>query len=192
MTGVSPLAAAGAALPFAQQAKQAPATPPAAKPAVAPVDPSLSGTVAGVISPFAAGATPLPFQPSAAAPARPAGPQASGGLPFQASASKRPSEAPPAGSPAARPSPSAADHAPAAAPAPATRLTLEQFASLTAEIAVSPQAAAQIRARYGFDEAGYRAEAEAHRQRFHADKALHNRYLELFQSYRDYVARSKR
>jgi hypothetical protein len=130
--------------------------------------------VVGALSPFAAGASPLPFQGSAPAPHP--GKQTSGvGLPFQ--------HGPAAGAPAARPSPTTG-HAP--------RLTLEQFASLTAEIAVTPHNAAQIRARYGFDEAGHAAEAEAHNRRFTADKALYTRYLELFQRFRDYVARAQR
>ncbi|APR87050.1 Hypothetical protein A7982_12399 [Minicystis rosea] len=198
---MSPFAASSMALPFQQQgapkAKPAEAAPAASpeKPEAAPRPPvDLGGTVAAVMSPFASPST-LPFQGGGSAPARPAGPQASGGLPFQATPAK-PAEA--SGSPAAKPSGSASGKAAPSIPPIAgasgqgPRLTLEQFASLSAEIAVAPQSAAQIRARYGFDEAGHRAESEAHNARFNSDKALYNRYLELFQSYRAYVSRSRR
>lgn len=167
-------------------------TPPAAvappavvKPAAGPAP---DATVFGAVSPFASGAAPLPFQPSAAAEPRPAGQQPGGALPFQQkpSPTSAPKQAAPAG--AARPSPSVV----ATATATASRLTIEQFASLTAEIAVNPRGAAQIRARYGLDEASHAAEAEKYNRLFGADKALYDRYRELFQSYRDYVARAQR
>jgi hypothetical protein len=140
--------------------------PPRPAPAPEP-DPFGAGTVVGAMLPFAAGASPLPFQGAAPAP-QPSRPASGAGLPFQ----------PPS---------------PTKGPGPAgPRLTLEQFASLTAEIAVTPHNAAQIRARYGFDEAGHAVEAEAHNRRFTADKALYGRYLELFQRFRDYVARAQR
>ena len=103
-------------------------------------------------------------------------PAPGGGLPFRAGA-------------AAQATPAAA--APAAAPR-ATRFTLEQFASLSAEIAVTPSAVAQVRGRYGLDEASHRAEAEEWGRRFSADKELFARYGGLFQSYRDWLARSPR
>ena len=186
---ISPFAA-GAALPF-QGSRGAPAAPapkpaPPARPAPPPEPAMLDGasTIFGAISPFAAGASPLPFQASTTAPApRTAEPRPGSALPFQV-------KPPPTGAPkAAAPTP---EPRPAAAPAPAPRLTLEQFASLSAEIAVNPRGAAQIRARYGFDEASHAAEAEQHNRRFTADKALYDRYIELFQSYRDYVARAQR
>lgn len=158
-TGSSPLKDARAALPFQSGAAASPPpkpppppppppkppAPPAAPRSHPPADPPGESTVYGV-SPFAAGAAPLPFK--------------STGM---------------GSSPALQP-----------------RLTLEQFASLTAEIAVAPHGAAQIRARYGFDEASHAAEAEAHNRRFSADKPLFERYLALVQQYREYVARAKR
>jgi hypothetical protein len=181
---ISPFAV-GAALPFQQGAP-----PPAAlKPAEAPkaAEPPMDGsTVFGAISPFAAGANPLPFargaQPAAPAPAKHAASNL--GLPFQQPAAP-PQAAPP------QPPPQVAPPQ-VAPPQVAAKLTLEQFASLTAEIAVNPRATAQIRARYGLDEAAHRAEAEAQHRRFQGDKAAYDRYLELFQSYRDYVARAQR
>lgn len=182
VAGVMSPFAAGAALPF-QGSRGAPAAPaPAPRPpAATPPEPATldgASTIFGAISPFAAGASPLPFQASTTAPApRTAEPRPGSALPFQVKPA--PTGAPkPAG--------------PTPPPAPAPRLTLEQFASLSAEIAVNPRAAAQIRARYGFDEASHAVEAEQHNRRFTADKALYDRYLELFQSYRDYVARAQR
>lgn len=72
------------------------------------------------------------------------------------------------------------------------RFTLEQFTSLSAEIAVAPASVAQVRGRYGLDEASHRAEAEEWGRRFAADKELFARYSALFQSYRDWLARSTR
>lgn len=190
VAGVMSPFAAGAALPF-QGSKGAPAAPaprppaPPSRPAATPPEPAMldgASTIFGAISPFAAGASPLPFQASTTAPApRAAEPRPGSALPFQVKPA--PTGAPKAAAPTPEPRPAAA---------PAPRLTLEQFASLSAEIAVNPRGAAQIRARYGFDEASHAVEAEQHNRRFTADKALYDRYLELFQSYRDYVARAQR
>jgi hypothetical protein len=187
ITGASPFAPSAPVLPFQPApAASAPAPAPAKRPSSPP--PALDGgaTIYNAVSPFASPAAALPFA-TAAAPPRPAPPHAGGGLPFHQAAAAAP--------PPVAPAPAAAPVAPAAPPpsAPgATKLTLEQFASLTAEIAVSPRAAAQIRARYGFDEAAHRAEAEEHNRRFNADPALLARYMELFQAYREYVARAPR
>jgi hypothetical protein len=120
----------------------------------------------------------LPFQQVAAPSAQPPQRQSTGGLPFgtnmfQAQQALQP-QPPPQPAPAA------------------TRFTLEQFASLAAELSVSPHAAAQIRARYGIDEAGQRAESEEWGKRFAADPALYSRYGELYQYYRDWVAKNPR
>lgn len=193
VTGVSPFASAAPPLPFhpvAPPAAVAPAPPRVVKPAAAPSPPvDGSSTVYGAISPFAAQGPALPFQGVAApapAPAQAATPRSSVGLPFQRSAG-----APTPAAPVAPAAPAGGPSGPSG-PGAAPRLTLEQFASLTAEIAVNPRGAAQIRARYGFDEAAHRAEAEAHNRRFTADKALYARYMELFQAYREYVARAPR
>ena len=88
--------------------------------------------------------------------------------------------------PAAKHSASSPPPAPAAPPALArTRFSLEQFASLAAEIAAAPAKVAEVRARYGLDEASHRREAEAWNQRFSTDAELYRRYGALFKSYRD-------
>jgi hypothetical protein len=138
----------------------------------------LSGTVvASSRDPVDAGGK-LPFRAAPDAGARlppPAAPppRAGGGLPFRA--------APP---PIAAPQPPSAPRA--------TRFSIEQFASLSAEIAVNPSTVAQVRGRYGLDDASHRAEAEEWGRRFTADKELFARYGALFQSYRDWLARSPR
>ncbi len=210
---ISPFAK-GAALPFgANAAKESP--PPAKKrPAPAetvalPVftdemiaggqDPG-SATIGPTPSPLRAKKNPLPFTPSADAPppstTAPASTARAGGLPFKAGAQPPSANAPPSstnappGSMRAPPStatPSSADPA-----ARASRFTVEQFASLSAEIAVNPAAVAQVRARYGLDEASHRAEAEAWNRRFSADKELFARYGALFQSYRDWLSKQGR
>lgn len=217
---ISPFAKA-AALPFGgkDEAAAAPArAAPAARPAPAatvalPVftdemiaqgqEPG-SETVGPSPSPLRARKNPLPFKPGAEAPppSTPTPSGRAGGLPFRASAPPPTSVAappasvaappasaiaPPAGAPAARPSPSSSD-----ATARASRFTVEQFASLTAEIAVHPAAVAQVRARYGLDEASHRAEAEGWNRRFSADKELYARYGALFQSYRDWLSKQGR
>ncbi len=150
----------------------------------APMD--LGGTVvASSHEPIDSGGK-LPFRKASDAAVRPppAGPPAPGaGLPFRVSAA----------APVAATAAPAAAIAPAAAAGPrATRFTIEQFASLSAEIAVTPAAVAQVRGRYGLDEASHRAEAEEWGRRFSADKELFARYGGLFQSYRDWLARSPR
>jgi hypothetical protein len=98
-------------------------------------------------------------------------------------------------------------NAPAAAPAPpqpaglavpavlgasSSRLTLEQYASLSAEIAISPGTSAAVRARYGLDENAYVAETGFWQRRFSSDKELFIRYSALYQSYREWFSRSAR
>jgi len=137
----------------------------------------------------------LPFRAGAAA--SPSPPAQAGGLPFRPAAPLPPPKAPPPpardSSPAARDSsPPERSSAPPAPPREAPRLTIEQFASLAAEIAVSPGHAHEIRGRYGFDEAGHRREAEQWNRRFSADGALYQRYTGLFQTYRDWLAKNPR
>ncbi len=139
----------------------------------------LGGTVAAeLISPFVSGA-PLPFRTTSIGNAAPAPPAASNleGLPFRSTAGPAPAPLAPAA---------------VAAPSRAARFTLEQFASLSAEIAVAPAAVAQVRGRYGLEEASHRAEAEEWGRRFAADRELFVRYSALFQSYRDWLTRSGR
>lgn len=181
-----------------------PATPferPSVHPApAAKFDPNavmdLSGTVsAEMLSPVELNAS-LPFRGAGASarppPPAPPPPGASlQNLPFRAAASATNAPAAPAAPAAHVPS---ATHAQPAAPAAsrAVRFTLEQFTSLSAEIAIAPSSVAQVRGRYGLDEASHRAEAEEWGRRFAADKELFARYSALFQSYRDWLARSAR
>ena len=74
-----------------------------------------------------------------------------------------------------------------AAPADGPRLTLAQYSSLRAEMAVYPAHLETIRARYGFDEASYGREDGEWQWRFEADKALFAQYVALFRHYRDWL-----
>lgn len=67
------------------------------------------------------------------------------------------------------------------------RLTLAQFASLCAEMAVEADKADQVRARYGFDEASHAREHGMWQWRFDQDKALFTEYLNRFRHYRDWL-----
>src|SRR5262249_37901645 len=67
------------------------------------------------------------------------------------------------------------------------RLTLEQYASLCAEIAASPAETSAVRARYGLDDAAHFAERDEWHRRFVADTDLYARYAHLFQVFRDYL-----
>jgi hypothetical protein len=112
--------------------------------------------------------SPLPFREAAGASDRPTGTAAStSGLPFRPAAS-------------------------ATSAAGEPRFTLEQLASLAAEIAQNPTAIAQVRARYQLSEAAHLAEFAAWQRRFAADQALYARYTMLFRSYRDWLARPRR
>jgi hypothetical protein len=179
MTFASPIAKD--AIPFAAGAALPPTAPMSPLPAQPKVNMDLGGTVpADVLSPIELGAK-LPFREVSGSGSRPPPSPAAGlkNLPFRSAA------------PA--PTASAAPPAPAAPATPrATRFTLEQFASLSAEIAVAPSAVAHVRGRYGLDEASHRAEAEEWGRRFAVDKELFARYGSLFQSYRDWLARSGR
>lgn len=79
-------------------------------------------------------------------------------------------------------------------PGRGTRLTLEQFASVMAELGAcrSLAEARGVRLRYGLDEASACAEAEAWAARFFGDPALFARYGALLAAYADYVARRAR
>jgi hypothetical protein len=80
-----------------------------------------------------------------------------------------------------------------AAPAWPTRgptLTLEQYAYLSAEIAVVPVIANEARSRFGFaDEASYSVEVEEWQRAFAADPELYARYAWLFKGYRQTLSR---
>ncbi|MCK6587704.1 MAG: hypothetical protein L6Q76_08980, partial [Polyangiaceae bacterium] len=94
--------------------------------------------------------------------------------------------------PPAAPSQPAGLAVPAVLGANASRLTLEQYASMSAEVAISPGTSAAVRARYGLDENAYIAETGFWQRRFSADKDLFTRYSALYQSYREWFSRSAR
>jgi hypothetical protein len=190
---ISPFAKS--ATPFAKSAEPRALPPTAPTAPLAPIKPlprpafdpnapmDLGGTMMASAQDPAESGNKLPFRAASDAAPRPppAAPPPGHGLPFRTAA---PAAAPAAAAP------------PAAATAPvaprATRFTLEQFASLSAEIAVAPASVGQVRGRYGLDDASHRAEAEEWGRRFSADKELFARYGALFQSYRDWLARSPR
>jgi hypothetical protein len=111
-------------------------------------------------------------------------------LPFRRAPAAAPAQA---GEPASGPPSSTRAGLPFRAPAPpaSPSLTLEQFTSLTAEIAQSPAAIGAVRARYGLDEPAHRRQAEEWQRRFAADGELYARYTAMFQSYREWLARSR-
>jgi hypothetical protein len=181
---ISPFAAGGA-LPFARDAAAppaatAPAAPPPPRPppprpvpppppsrpaASAPEPDGMEGTVMGAISPFASGA-PLPF---VKAPPKPASP------------------------PAAAPSPPVAAPSPAvAAASPPAGLTLEQYASLCAELAFSPAQADATLGRYRVSAAG-KAELDQYwGARLAADPALNTKWREAYQIYFGFLTSARR
>lgn len=194
-------------LPF-RAAGVAASHPPAPTQAPAPLLPAPAPAPAPMQAPAPA---PLPAAAPSAAPPPPAsGAQAPppGAFPFASSAQPRhePAVRPPQGAfpfaPSAAPAPRAALPPSAAPPAqlmmPASlgastcRLTIEQFASLSAEVAINPGAAAQVRGRYGLDEMSHMAESGVWHRRFSADKELFTRYSALYQSYREWLAKQQR
>ncbi len=74
----------------------------------------------------------------------------------------------------------------------AARLTLEQYACLAAELAVSPANAAQVRQRYGLDDTAHLAEQGLWQRRFSLDSQLFASYSSLFQQYRDWLNQQPR
>ena len=67
------------------------------------------------------------------------------------------------------------------------RLTLTQYASLCAELAVQPEQDAAIRTRYWFDTASLERERAHWEARFAGDPALFAEYLAYFRHYRDWL-----
>ncbi|MBK8258679.1 MAG: hypothetical protein IPK82_39220 [Polyangiaceae bacterium] len=74
----------------------------------------------------------------------------------------------------------------------APRLTLEQYACLAAELAISPASAAQVRQRYGLDDSAHLAEQSTWQRRFSLDAQLFASYSSLFQHYRDWLNQQAR
>jgi hypothetical protein len=120
----------------------------------------------------------LPFQrPDAqAAKEQPAPrPTASGGLPFQRPATN------PAAAAAAAPAPRPG----VPPPAPATaRLSIEQIAWLQAQMDTSPELGRAAREQLGMSEADYATERAVWQARFQQDRAIVERYSQLFYHYR--------
>ena len=79
-----------------------------------------------------------------------------------------------------------------AAPSAVPVLTVEQYASLTAELTVSPERSAEIRARYqiGADDA-FQALARSFTARFSADPDLYARFGALSAQYRAWLSQKK-
>lgn len=67
-------------------------------------------------------------------------------------------------------------------------LTIEQYASLTAELAVRPDRAATLR-RYGVDENTFEILGEAWRRKLQADPPEQQRFSQLVESYRAWLGR---
>lgn len=74
----------------------------------------------------------------------------------------------------------------------APKLSLEQYACMAAELAVSPANAAQVRQRYGLDDNAHLAEQGAWQRRFSLDSQLFASYSSLFQHYRDWLNQQPR
>jgi hypothetical protein len=72
------------------------------------------------------------------------------------------------------------------------RLTLEQMASLSVEIAANPPFAAAIRTRYGFDGPGYESEVAAWQRRFAETEGLYARFTEAYEAYSSWLKRAAR
>jgi len=71
------------------------------------------------------------------------------------------------------------------------RLTLEQFASLTAELALARRPHAETTARYGLSEAAHHEESVLWQQRFAAYPADHARFVALCQHYRGWLEQQR-
>ncbi|MFO0619489.1 MAG: hypothetical protein U0414_43275 [Polyangiaceae bacterium] len=124
------------------------------------------------------------------------------GLPFQRAPSVAPQPAPMRAPASVVPAPSTAQPStaqpPIAPPPPpdavaaATKIfSIQQFASLTAEIAVNPERIAEIRSRYGVSEAQHKAESQRWTEEFATNTELRQRYFGLVQTYREYLQKQK-
>ncbi len=99
------------------------------------------------------------------------------------------------GAPAAaapRPGPAAATATGPASPAKQKRFSINVFASLTAEIAESPNEAEAIRARYGVTEAEHKEESMRWTEEFQRSDETRQRYFGIVQRYRGYIQQRKR
>jgi hypothetical protein len=71
------------------------------------------------------------------------------------------------------------------------RLTLDQFASLTAELAVAPREAAALEKRYGLAAGGHNREKRAWAVRFLQDPKLSDLYATKVRQYRAWLQRQR-
>jgi hypothetical protein len=171
-----------------------PVAPPASPPGLPPMNPppviATAGPSSTHLAPVSARQT-LPPNLAASSPVVPfkAAPDAPGVYSAATAAGFPPPT--PYVAPGAAPQP-AGLAVPAVLGASSSRLTLEQYASLSAEIAISPGTSAAVRARYGLDENAYVAETGFWQRRFSSDKELFIRYSALYQSYREWFSRSAR
>ena len=132
-------------------------------------------------------------------------PSPSGGLPFQSSAAQKgsPSKGSPTndgalpfkGGVVASPPPLTDDLEGTMSldsSAPLTpQLTLEQFASLTAEIGMHPERRSDIERRYGLDTQSHDHEKRGWAMRFLDDQAVAERYRSLIDEYRSWLQRQR-
>jgi hypothetical protein len=179
-TGVLPTGLLAAALPFM---KQDGAAPPAQAPSassprgIARPSPDLDST--GVL-PAGLLAAALPFMKSTPAPT--ATPRDGRQPPAAPAASTRAAEMRPADARSAHPPPS-----PSVGPTPPridTSLTMAQYASLCAELAVFPAATEQIFQRYGLTAASQRVSIDrAWKARLQSNAVEHKEWTQLYQHY---------
>lgn len=166
----SPGAPGSPASPAASASSSAAAPAEPAK--LQPVSSSLGGTAELVIPRVLP--KPLPFAPRDSAP--------------EIAAAAPPAVAPPA---PAGPRSAAASDAPPPAAGSTPRLTPEQYASLTAELAVRPDRSADVRARYFVaQEPAWSALQSEWQQRMKADPRLRQRITELVAHYRTWFERA--
>lgn len=176
-------------------------------PAGPPQAPAATGTKASPASPAAGAVRPAATVPDPAAPGDPparkskpphrgtvdlagtllGGPSPVAGveLPFTKPAARQPGRTDPPAKPQAERA--KAGGLPFKAPAPKTRFTLQQFASLSAEIAESPDKVEATRNRYGVSQAQHMEEARLWRLRFDGDPKLAEQFAALVKEYRSYV-----
>lgn len=150
----------------------------------------------------AAGGSPASVLPFQAAPpvAKVAPPPVSirAGLPFQAAGAGAESPAP-AQAPVSirgglpfQPAPGSGGVGPGSGGVGPVRLTLEQFAQLSAELAAAPAAQAAITARYGLEPGAPAIEHQAWSQRFALDRGLYERFCVLYKHYAAWLASPRR
>ncbi len=140
------------------------------------------------VLPFQAAASATPTSPGSVLP----GPVSMrGGLPFQGVEGSAQAPAPVSmrGGLPFQPSPSPSVKS---GPVSPVRLTLEQFAQLSAELAAAPGSQPAIAARYGFEPGGPALEHQAWSQRFALDRGLYERFRVLYQHYAAWLASPRR